>query len=386
MATKRVCVVTGTRAEYGLLKPVVEKIQKSDQMALQILVTGMHLLPDFGLTIKEIENDGYNIDAKVPIVVGGDNKLSMSVSIGLGVIAISQSLEILKPDVVVVLGDRFEIFAAAIAASYSGMVLAHLCGGDSPQGGYDEYTRHAITKIAHIHFPMTEKNAERILRMGENPANVHVVGYTSLDTILHTPLPAKDVLFHKYNLSTNKDLLVLVYHSLSTSPGMSAQEIAIILEVIITFDLQCLVVYPNVDPGGKSIVSEIRKYEKSHPDKIKGRKSLPYEDFLGFLNCAKVLVGNSSSGILESPSFHLPVVNIGTRQRGRERAGNVIDINLDKSEIETAVNKALFDQDFLDTIQTHENPYGDGQASDRIVKILEELQIRPELLSKRFHD
>lgn len=382
----KVCVVTGTRAEYGLLKPVMERIKTSNSLTLQVLVTGMHLLPEFGSTIEEIKKDGYPINARVPIVVGGDSKFSMSTSIGLGVISISQALEIIDPDVVLVLGDRYEILAAAIATSYSGKVLAHLCGGDSPKGGYDEYSRHAITKMAHIHFPMTKKSSDRIIRMGENPKNVHVVGYTSLDTILNKKLPNKELLFRKFNLKLDDRLLLVVYHSLSTNPENASNEMQIVLEAITELKHQSLIIYPNVDPGGKRIIEVINKFEEKYPQIIQTSKNIPYEEYLSLLKNTDVLVGNSSSGILEAPSLHLPVVNIGPRQAGRERSENIIDVDVDKDEIVTAVKIALFDEQFHSKVKTCVNPFGDGKASKRIVHVLEGLKITSDLITKKFFD
>ena len=386
MPKKKVCVVTGTRAEYGLLKPVMEKIKNSNHLSLQVLVTGMHLLPEFGSTIEEIKKDGFTIDARVPIVVEGDNKFSMSISIGLGVISISQALEILSPKIVVVLGDRYEILAAAIATSYSGKVLAHLCGGDSPEGGYDEYSRHAITKMAHLHFPMTKKSSDRIIRMGENPENVHVVGYTSLDTILNKEFPDTGLVFRKFNLNPDDKLLVVVYHSISTNPEKASNEVETVLEAITEIGHQSLVIYPNVDPGGKGIIEAINHFAEKFPQIIKTSRSVPYKEYLSLLRGATVLIGNSSSGILEAPSFNLPVVNIGSRQEGRERSENIIDVNVDKIEIVSAVKTALFDKQFLSQVKNCKNPFGDGKASERIVHILEKTALTSDLIKKKFHD
>ncbi|MFX1421953.1 MAG: UDP-N-acetylglucosamine 2-epimerase [Promethearchaeota archaeon] len=386
MPKRKVCVITGTRAEYGLLKPVMNKIISSKSLTLQIIATGMHLLPEFGSTVEEIKNDGFKIDARVPIVVGGDDKLSMSMSIGLGIIAISQSLETLNPDLVVVLGDRFEIFAASIAAVYSGRVLAHLCGGDSPEGGYDEYTRHSITKIAHLHFPMTEKSANRIIKMGENPKNVHVVGYTSLDTILNKELPNKIELSKKYNLTLDKPLVLVTHHPISTIPNEVQFEVQSILDVIVELQLNCLISFPNVDPGGKRILNVIKKFAESYPSLIQVYNTIPYEDYLGLMKIADVMVGNSSSGILEAPAFNLPFINVGKRQQGRERANNVIDVEATREDVKKGIEKALYDAKFLDEIRKGMNPFGDGRASERIVNILEKVKIDKELIKKRFFE
>ena len=200
MKRRKICVITGTRAEFGLLIPVMEKIRNSDSLELQVIVTGMHLLPEYGETVSEISRNGIPIDARVPMIVSGNDKTAMSLSIGLGIISFTQALNDLNPDIVLVLGDRFEIFSASIAASFSGRVVAHISGGDTLQAGYDEYVRHAITKISHIHFPSTERSAERIVKMGEEPPNIFIVGSTALDTIVNKKLPSKNDLCSKYGL------------------------------------------------------------------------------------------------------------------------------------------------------------------------------------------
>ena len=209
---KTICVVTGTRAEYGLLKPILKKISFSKTLHLQLVVTGTHLIPEFGKTETDIIDDGFQIDARVPLILYGDNKNSMAHSIGHGVIAFSQVIDLLSPDIIIVLGDRYEIFAAAISTVYSGKVLAHISGGDKTKGGYDEYTRHAITKLSHIHFPDTEMSAVRIKRMGENPETVHVCGSSSIDTILSADFLSKKDLLNQLEINPKSSYFLLVYH------------------------------------------------------------------------------------------------------------------------------------------------------------------------------
>ncbi len=383
MIKRKISVITGTRAEFGLLKPVMAKIRDSDSFYLQTIVTGMHLLPEFGETMEELEKSSFRIDAKVPMIIGGDEKFSMAMSIGVGVIAITQTLEILNPDIVLTLGDRFETFAGVIAASYSGKVVAHLGGGDSPEAGYDEYTRHAITKISHIHFPSTAKSAERIIKMGENPKFVFPVGATALDSIVNRELPSRKELCKKYGIHPEEQFILLVQHPLSTDPYNARNEIMITLQAVIELGYHTVVVYPNVDPGGRKMIEAIEDFNQKYPDKIKTFRSLPFEDYLGIMKIASVMVGNSSSGIIEAPSFNLPVVNIGTRQRGRERAGNIIDVPYEKGKIKDAIQKALYDEEFKEKFRNCTNPYGDGKASDRIVEILSNIRIDKRLLQKK---
>jgi len=384
MANKRkVCVVTGTRAEYGLLKTVMEKIKSSDKLKLQILVMGMHLLPEFGLTIKNIEEDGFKIDGKITFRMKSDTKKSMVENLGFAIIDTVGVFDELKPDIVLVLGDRFEIFSAAIAASYSGRILAHIAGGDKAQAGYDEYTRNAITKITHLHFPETKKSAERIIKMGEDPKHVFTVGSMVLDTILNKPLPSKQELYRKYNLDEERHIFLVVQHSLSTSPEDAEGEIRTMLGAVMEFDAQIIGIYPNIDPGGKKMIEIIKDFEKRYSKKMKWYKSLSFEEYLGIMKIADVMIGNSSSGIRESSPFHLPVVNIGPRQKDRERGGNVIDVGYKKIEIIEAIKKALHDKEFKEKVKKCKTPYGDGTASAKIVKILSNIKIDKSILEKQ---
>ena len=383
MKRRKVCVITGTRAEFGLLKPVMKKIQGSDSLELQVIVTGMHLLPEYGKTVSEISRNGIAIDACVPMTVAGDDKTALSLSIGLGIISFTPILKKLDPDIVLILGDRFEIFSAAVAASFSGYLVAHLSGGDTLQAGYDEYVRHAITKISHIHFPSTAQSAQRIIKLGEDPKNVFVVGSTALDTIVNKKLPSKKKLFKKYGLALDQHFVIVIQHPVSTEPDFADQQMRITLDSILEMGLKMLVFYPNNDPGGMKIINVIDQYSQNFPGRIIAHKSIPFDDYLGLLKFALVMVGNSSSGIIESSSFHLPVVNIGDRQKGRERSSNVIDTPHDKQKIKQAIKRALQNEKFKKSLLNCTNPYGDGNASQRIVNILSHLSITPDIFKKK---
>jgi len=384
---RKVCVVTGTRAEYGLLKPIMKKIQEDDSLSLQIVATGTHLLPDYGLTIERIIEDGFNVDARVPIVLSGDSKEVLPHSIGHGIIGFSQAFEMLDPEIVLVLGDRYEILAAAIAASYGGRVLAHIAGGDKTSGGYDEYTRHAITKISHIHFASSKKSAERIIKLGEYPENVFIVGSPSIETIRSREFSTKKELCHKLNLNENIPIILFVLHPISTKPETAAEEVRLLLEVVLKYKHQIVLIYPNVDPGSKKIIEVIERYRAGYPNKIKIFKNLPHLDYLNLMKFSDLMVGNSSSGIVESSAFKLPVVNIGHRQKGRESAGNVINIDYSTEAIYTAINTCLYDQEFIENLQWCINPYDHGKTSDIICNVLKTLNINVELFSKSiFYD
>lgn len=379
---RKICVVTGTRAEYGLLKNIMKRIDQSHDLDLQIIATGMHLLPEFGHSVDIIRYDGFKVDLEVPLVIEGNTKATMAQSIGLGIINLTQAYEVLDPDIVLILGDRFEIFAAAIAAAYSGRVVAHIHGGDKLQGGYDEYSRHAITKITHIHFPATKKSAERIQKMGEDPSRIFIVGSPSIESILSIKYASKEETFNKFQLDPQKNLILFVLHPLSTNPENAYNEMIVALESIIELSDQIVAIYPNVDPGSKSMIEVLHSYELKYPKKIKTYLNLPYEDYLHLLKYCDVLVGNSSSGIIEAPSFHTPVINMGTRQNGRERAGNVIDVTFDQKEISNALLKALFDKGFIDSVKQCVSPYGEGKTSEIICSVLRDIRIDNSLLAK----
>jgi len=375
-------VVTGTRAEYGILRPVLRAIRAHPLLELMLVVTGMHLLHEFGYTVGEIENDGFKIDAKIDMLLASDTLRGMAKSVGLGIHSMAQCLEQLKPDMVLVLGDRLESFAATVASAYMHIPIAHIAGGDTGIGSnIDNPNRHAMTKFAHIHLPSTEGARERIIRMGEEDWRVYKVGSPGLDEVLNAELAASDVIAKKYSLDLSKPLILLIQHSVTTQVDEAPRQMRTTLEVIKELNLPTIQIYPNSDAGGRSIIEVIKEYEKYHF--IKSFKSLPRFEYLSLMKIASVIVGNSSSAYIEAPSFGLPAVEVGIRQVGREKGKNVIEVGHDKAEIMRAIKKALTDQEFLSEVKNCENPYGDGKSSPRIVKILCDIEITPELIRKR---
>ena len=378
---RKITVITGTRAEYGLLYPVMRAIQDHPEFDLSIIATGMHLSPEHGYTITEIENDGFKVDAAVDMLLSNDTGASMAKSLGIGIIGITQALEQINPNIVLLLGDRDEPFAGAIAASQMNIPVAHLHGGDSTSGGcIDESIRHSITKFAHIHFPATEESAERIKKLGEETWRIHTVGAPGLDTILNTELIPKEQLIKQYSLNTNEPLLITIQHPVTTQPENAANEMRTTLEAIAELGIQTILVYPNSDAGGRSMIEVIKEYE--HLPFLYTFKSLPHIEYLSLLNIADALVGNSSSGIIEASSFHLPVVNIGIRQEGRQRTDNVIDVAPGKEKIIEAINIALHDETFKQKVNECVNPYGDGRAGLKIAEVLAGIEIDQKLLQK----
>jgi len=378
---RKICIITGTRAEYGLLKPLMGKIKKSKDFSLQIIATGMHLSPAFGLSYKEIEKDGFKINAKIKITPNNDTLSAMAKSIGQGIIGITNALNKIKPDIVIILGDRSEALSATISAIYMNIIVAHIHGGDSAQGGIDEYARHAISKLAHIHFPATKKSAKRLIKMGENPWRVHIVGAPGLDSILKEKLIPPTKIAKKYKLNLSKPILLVIQHPITTETENAGQQMKETMEAIKKFRYQTIIIYPNSDAGSRKMIKIIKKYTK-YPY-IKTYKNLPHIDYLSLMKIADVMIGNSSSGIIESPSFHLPVVNIGSRQKGRECAKNLINVPHKKNAIQKAIQKALFDKKFKRQVLRCTNPYGKGKASDKIIKILRKVKIDKKLLQKK---
>ena len=378
---RKVMAVTGTRAEYGLLYPVLKAIEARPELKLSLAVTGMHLSHEFGYTVREIEKDGFPIDARIDMLLSSDTPEAMAKSIGLGIIGMAQTWEQLQPDMILILGDRVEPLAAAISGAYMNFAVAHISGGDVTRGGLDEYARHAITKFAHIHFPATKRSAERIVKMGEDEWRVHVVGSPALDIILNEPLLSPKTLGKKLGLDLSRPLILVVQHPVTTQVDEAPKQMRETLEAIVEIGYPTVVVYPNADAGGRRMIEVIKEYEK-YPF-IKTHKSLPRKEYLILMKVASVMVGNSSSGIVEAPSFGLPAVNIGIRQEGRERGENVIDVEHNKKEIVRAIQKALKDDIFLKKVKKCENPYGDGKTGPRIAEILSKTEITARLLQKR---
>lgn len=380
-AKRKIAVVTGTRAEYGLLYPVMKAIESSTDLRLSVIATGMHLSHEFGHTIDEIRNDGFKIDAEVDMILSGDSQLSMARSVGIGIVGIAQALKTIDPDFVLVCGDRGEAFAAAVSGAYLLIPIVHLFGGDAAKGSnIDDSIRFAITKFAHIHFTATKKHAERVIRLGEEPWRVHAVGSPALDTILHLRIPHFRDVINSFSLNAENPVALVVQHPTSINATDAQNEMRETMEALCELELQSIIIYPNADAGGRAMIQVIKEYE-NHPF-IRIFKSLPREKYFALMKASSVMIGNSSSGITEAPSFKLPVVNIGIRQEGRERANNVIDVGHNKEEIKAAVRKVLCDKDFIREVKNCKNPYGDGETSKRIVKILREIKINPRLLRK----
>jgi UDP-hydrolysing UDP-N-acetyl-D-glucosamine 2-epimerase len=363
---RKILYITGTRADYGLMKSVLKGIEKHPKLELEIVATGMQMMEEFGMTINEIKKDGFKIH-EIDATYENDNKESMANFIGKFIQLLSKKVKEIKPDIILLLGDRGEMLAGAIVGAYLTIPVAHLHGGEITST-VDEFSRHAITKLAHIHFSATENSAERIIKMGEDPSNVFVVGAPGLDSILNENMIEPTELSEIYNQNLSKPILLVVQHPVTTEVEDAPDQILETLEAISELKHQTVLIYPNADAGGRRMIEVIKGYEK-YPF-IKAFKSIPHREYLSLMRIASVMIGNSSSGIIEAPSFGLPVVNIGSRQEGRQRAENVIDLDYDKEKIKAAIKKALYDKDFKEKVKNCKNHYGDGKAGVRIADIL----------------
>ncbi len=384
---RKVAVVTGARSDYGLLYWIIKDIHDDPKLQLQLIVTGMHLSPEFGLTVNAIKNDGFPIAEKVDMLLSSNTVESISVSMGIGMIGFAKAFQRLRPDIIVVLGDRFEIFSAVAAAVPFNVPIAHIHGGEGTEGTMDELYRHAITKMSHLHFTAAAEYKKRVIQMGEKPENVYCFGAPGLDNIIRLPLLTKNDLIKELALPANMPIGIMTYHP-STHEKVSVKtQMKEILGALERFpEIFWVLTYPNADTGGKEIVEAMKKYQKRNVNKAKIFVSLGQIKYLSVLKYADIMVGNSSSGIIEAPAFELPVVNIGDRQRGRIKAKNVINISECKKErIVSAIKKGLSLR-FRDSLKGMKNPYGDEPTSNRIVQMLKTLQINNELLKKHFYE
>ncbi|VVC05675.1 UDP-N-acetylglucosamine 2-epimerase [uncultured archaeon] len=376
---RKILVTTGTRAEYGILRPLLRAISNSKKLELFLVVTGMHLSKKYGYTIKEIKKDGFMIYDVVDMIPKDDSLYSMSIELGNGVISFSKILRRLKPDINVILGDRDEMLASAIAAYHMNIPNAHIHGGDRTQGGIDEYNRHAITKISNIHFAATKKSKVRIIKMGEDPKYVFLTGSPSIDEIVSEISTIQDIQ-KKYDLKLSGNEILLVQHPVTTETDLAEKQILSTLQAVIRTKRKIIAIAPNSDAGNRIIFRHLKSYSKKYPS-IRLYASLPRSDYLGMIKNCGLLVGNSSSGIIDASYFDTPVVNIGIRQKGRETGSNVYHVEYFKENlIYETILKALKTK--RRTSRTH-HIYGQGHASEKIVNCLETIRLNRHLIKKQ---
>jgi len=375
---RKISVTTGTRAEYGIMRSVLEAIAKSKKLELHLIVTGMHLSKKYGMTINEIIKDGFRIYSSFDMLSKEDSNYSMSKALGEGIVSFTKIFYKLKPDINLILGDRDEMLASALAAYHLNIPNAHIHGGDKSQGGIDEYNRHAITKISNIHFAATSRSKERILKMGENPKFVFHTGSPSIDEIIKKPITLKKSLEKKYGINLNGKDILLIQHPVTTQTRQSGKQIMNTLKAIVKIGENTIAIAPNSDPGNGLIFKHLRTFSKKY-DFIKMYNTLPRNDFLGLLKNCGALVGNSSSGMIEASYFDTPVVNIGIRQKGREKGSNVIEVEDSINSIYSGILRA-----FKKHKKFHKgNLYGKGNAAAKIVKHLEKIKLDEELINKQ---
>ncbi|OGL46808.1 MAG: UDP-N-acetyl-D-glucosamine 2-epimerase, UDP-hydrolysing [Candidatus Schekmanbacteria bacterium RBG_16_38_10] len=368
---RKIAVVTGTRAEYGLLYWIIKGIHEDTELELQLIVTGMHLSPEFGLTVKEIEKDGFPIAERVEMLLSSDTETAVATSMGLGMIGFAKAYEHLRPDILVVLGDRFEILSAVASAVPFRIPVAHIHGGESTEGAMDELFRHAITKMSHIHFTATDVYSDRIIQMGEAPQNVYCFGAPGIDNISRFKLLDKHTLSIELGLPGKRPWGVVTFHPSTLEKDKADPQMNEILKAVRTFsDIFWIFTLPNADVESTVIIRKVKDFVQKNSDSSVLFSSVGQLNYLSLLKHAALMVGNSSSGIIEAPSFALSVVNIGDRQRGRVRASNVIDVfTCQESEIVAAIRRAL-SEEFKSILKGLKNPYGTGDASEKIVDVL----------------
>lgn len=384
--SKKICVVTGTRAEYGLLKELINKIKEDKEVRLQLIVTGMHLSPEFGLTYKQIEKDGFFIDEKIEILLSSDTDIGISKSMGLALISFSEAYQRLKPDMVILLGDRYEILAATIAAYTAKIPISHLCGGEITEGAYDDAYRHSITKMSYLHFTETALSSKRVIQLGEEPSRVYCYGSLGNDELSKIVYKNKKQLENEISLSLENYILI-VYHAVT----LEQKDPSVFFEGMIKYLLNnftnynLIVIKGNSDSYGRSINQKIDILEKENPNRIKSYFSIPRDLYLNLLKNADLMIGNSSSGICEAPSLETLNINIGDRQKGRERANTTIDCSANIEnfiEVMQKYKKGEYSC-FLSNIK---NPYFGENVAEKILYVIKENLLQDKInLKKKFN-
>jgi GDP/UDP-N,N'-diacetylbacillosamine 2-epimerase (hydrolysing) len=382
--SRKICVVTGTRAEYGLLRWVMEGIRDTPGLELQVVATGMHLSPEFGLTYREIEKDGFSIDRKVEMLLSSDTSSGLAKSMGLGLIGFGDTLQQLQPDLMLVLGDRFELFSAVAAAMVARIPVAHLHGGEATEGTFDEAIRHSITKMSHLHFVAAKEYRRRVIQLGEHPDRVFLVGGLGIDNIKKLDLLNLSELEKSLEFKLGEKNLLITFHPVTLEDETSAIQMTELLAALDPLqDIRLIFTMPNADTGGRVLIDMIDQFVAKHPN-ARSYTSLGQLRYLSCIEHMDGVVGNSSSGLIEVPSFAKGTINIGDRQRGRLKAKSVIDCDPDQESITAALQK-LYSKEFQLALRMVQNPYGDGGASKKIVKILQDHSLELTL-KKTFHD
>lgn len=382
--TRTICVITGTRAEYGLMRWVMQGIKDDPELTLQVIATGMHLSPEFGLTYREIEKDGFKIDRKVEMLTSSDTPVGIAKSMGLGLIGFADALNELNPDLIVVLGDRFEIFAAVAAALVARIPVAHLHGGETTEGAFDEALRHSITKMSHLHFVAAEEYWRRVVQLGEQPERVFLVGGLGIDNIKRLKLLDRAELEASIDFQLGAKNLLITFHPVTLETSTAEDQMAALLAALAELkDTQLIFTMPNADTDGRTLIKMVQQFVARHP-KACAHTSLGQLRYLSCVAQVDGVVGNSSSGLAEVPSFKKGTINIGDRQRGRLRATSVINCDPTRLGIAAAL-KRLYTADFQASLSQTRNPYGEGGASEKVVKTIKHCAL-DGIAKKSFYD
>ena len=381
---RKICVITSSRADYGLLRWIMQDIRENPDLTLQVIATGTHLSNSFGLTLKEIEQDGFTIDSKVEILSGDDSQLGIAESMSRGLIGVAKALHALKPDLVLALGDRFEIFASVSAAMVAKIPVAHLHGGEKTVGAYDDSFRHAITKMSHLHFVATEEYRKRVIQLGENPSSVFIVGGVGIDSINNLKLLSKSELEKELNISFYEKSLLITFHPETLAKSSPANQIQELLSALKDQENTTFIfTMPNADTGGREISNMIKDFVAENPNAY-AFTSLGQLKYFSCIKAVDAVVGNSSSGLLEVPTFKKATINIGDRQKGRLQAKSVINCDPDKKSLLESLDR-IYSVTFKDSLKTTINPYGIGGASAKIVEIISEIPLE-QMVNKNFYD
>tara|TARA_R110002072_G_scaffold1989_2_gene16435 strand:+ start:155355 stop:156506 length:1152 start_codon:yes stop_codon:yes gene_type:complete len=381
---KKICVFTGTRAEYGLLKPLIKKFNHDKSIELQIVVSGMHLSPEFGMTVNEIEEDGFSISDRIEILLSSDSPVGISKSMGLGLISFSESLQRLKPDLVVILGDRFESFSFASACMISRVPIAHLNGGEATYGLIDEPIRHSITKMSHLHFTATEEFKNRVIQLGEHPKNVYNTGSIGLDNVKDIDYLSKEEVEKTLDFTFKEKNLLVTFHPVTLDHSSAEDQITELLSALAKYtNYGVIFTKGNADTDGRIINSKIDDFVSTYKN-AKAFNSLGLTRYLSCLKIVDAVIGNSSSGIIEVPSFKIGTVNIGDRQKGRIFADSVVNCPPNSKEIQSSMEKVL-STSFKEGLKDLSNPYEKSNTAEEIYKIIKAQNLQG-IIKKEFHN
>ena len=382
---KTISLVTGSRAEYGLLRNLIKEIKLAPEFELQLIVSGMHLSPEFGLTYLEIEKDGIKINEKVEMLLSSDTPSAISKSTGLGIVGFSDVFKKLNPDLLILLGDRYEILAASIASMFAKIPIAHIHGGEITQGAYDEAIRHSITKMSWWHFVATDEYKKRVIQLGESPDRVYNVGGIGVDAIQKSNLLSKKDLMKRMGINFGKKNLLVTYHPETLGNETAKKDFKSLLDVLSEEkEIDLIFTMPNSDTDGRVIIEMINEFVSNHSERCISFSSMGHLNYISTLQFVDAVIGNSSSGILEAPTFKIGTINIGDRQKGRIKANSIIDCSSDKKAIKDAIKK-LYGKQFQHTLNSVINPYGTGSSTEKIIEVLKSIEI-PDQLKKDFHD